>query len=151
MSAYPPRFWCRAENPAAKIRFMDAADEIWNRAAVNGGGSDPGLGDLALTSVLRLHNLIMSGGLLDAVERTTPEQLEAAQAGYRWLRLDPAADVVAMVQQEVGAGALDDDDRAEVLEVRADDEYGQAIPGDQTLVDAFRTRLAEAPDAFTSV
>jgi hypothetical protein len=92
----------------------------------------------------------MSGGLLDAVERTTPEQLEAAQAGFRWLRLDPAADVVAMVQQEVDAGVLDDD-RAEALEVRADDEYGRAIPGDQTLVDAFRTRLAEAPDAFTSV
>jgi hypothetical protein len=56
-----------------------------------------------------------------------------------------------MVQQEVDAGALDDDDRAEALEVRADDEYGRAIPGDRTLVDAFRTRLAEDPDAFTSV
>jgi len=93
----------------------------------------------------------MIGGLLDAVEHLTSEQLEAAQAGYHWLRLDPAADVVAMVQQEVDAGALDDDDRAEALEVRADDEYGRAIPGDQTLVDAFLTRLAEDPDAFTSV
>ncbi|WP_405069706.1 hypothetical protein OG558_08430 [Kribbella sp. NBC_01510] len=130
---------------------MDAADEIWNRAAINGGGLDPSLGDLALTSALRLHNLAMSGGLLDAVERMTPEQLEAAQSGYHWLRLDSAADVVAMVQQEMNAGALDDDDRAEDLEVRADDEYGRAIPGDQTLVDAFRTRLDEDPDAFTPV
>jgi len=130
---------------------MDAADEIWNRAAMNGGGPDPSLGDLALTSVLRLHNLAMSGGLLDAVERMTPEQLETAQAGYHWLRLDPAADVVAMVQQEIDAGALDDDDRAEALEVRADDEYGRAIPRDQTLVDAFRTRLAEEPHAFAPV
>jgi hypothetical protein len=127
---------------------MDAADEIWNRAALNSGGPDPSRGDLALSSVLRLHSLAMSGGLLDAVERMTPEQLEAAQAGYHWLGLDPAADVVAMVQQEVNAGALDDDDRAEDLEVRADDEYGRAVSSDQTLVDAFRTRLAEEPDAF---
>jgi hypothetical protein len=39
------------------------------------------------------------------------------------LRLDPAADVLAMVRQEVNAGALDDDDGAEALELRADDEY----------------------------
>lgn len=130
---------------------MDAAGEIWNRAAMYGGGLRPSLGDLALAAVLRLHNLAMSGGLLDAVERMTLEQLDAAQAGYHWLRLDPAADVVAMVRREIDAGALDDDDRAGALEMRADDEYGRVVPGDQTLVDAFRTRLAEDPDAFTSV
>jgi hypothetical protein len=127
---------------------MDAADEIWNRATMNGGDPAPSRGDLALTAVLRLHSLAMSGGLLDAVERITPEQLAAALAGYHWLGLDQAADVVAMVQQEIDAGALDEEDRAEALEVRADDEYGRAIPSDQTLVDAFRTRLADQPDAF---
>ncbi|GAB3936477.1 hypothetical protein GCM10029976_048220 [Kribbella albertanoniae] len=35
----------------------------------------------------------------------------------------------------------------DALEVRADDEYGRAIPRDQTLVDAFR--LAESPGAFS--
>jgi hypothetical protein len=90
----------------------------------------------------------MSGGLLDAVERLTPEQLEAAQSGYRWLRLKPAADVVAVVQREVAAGTPDDD-RTEALELRADDEYGRAIPSDQTLLHAFRTRLAQEPDSFT--
>lgn len=127
---------------------MDAADEIWNRSAMNGGGPDPSRGDLALTAVLGLHSLAMSGGLLDAVERVTPEQLAAAVEGYQWLGLDQAAEVVAMVRQEMDAGALDDNDRAEALEVRADDEYARAIPRDQTLIDAFRTRLAEVPDAF---
>jgi hypothetical protein len=47
--------------------------------------------------------------------------------------------------------ALDDDDRAEALEARADDEYGRAIPRDQTLVDRSAPRLAEDPDAFNSV
>ena len=130
---------------------MDAADEIWNRAAMNGGGTEPRQGDRALSDVLDLHNLAMSGGLLDAVERMTPEQLSAAQAGYRWLKLDPAAEVVAMVRREVDAGVLDDDDRAEALERHADDEYGLVIPSDQTLVDAFHVRLAQEPDAFMPV
>jgi hypothetical protein len=56
-----------------------------------------------------------------------------------------------MVQREMDAGALDDDDRAEALEVRADDEYGRAIPRDQTLVDAFRTPTRRGLDAFNSV
>ena len=81
------------------------------------------------------------------MERVTPEQLAAALAGYHWLGLDQAAEVVAMVQQEMDAGALDAD-RAEALEVRADDEYRRAIPREQTLLDAFRTRLADHPDAF---
>lgn len=130
---------------------MDAADEIWNRAAMDDGGAEPRQGDSSLSSVLAVHNLAMSGGLLDAVERLSPQRLEAAQAGYRWLRLDPAAEVVETVRREVDAGALEDDDRAEALELRADDEYGRAIPTDETLVEAFRTRLAEEPDAFASV
>lgn len=139
------------ERAVCKDWLMNAADEIWNRAAMNGGGPEPRQGDVALSSVLDLHNLAMSGGLLDAVERLTPVQLEAAQTGYRWLRLEPAADVVAMVRREVDAGALDDDDRAGDLELRAEDKYGQAIPTDQTLVDAFRTRLAEEPNSFALV
>src|SRR6478672_11086282 len=47
----------------------DLGDAIWNRAALHGGGSRPRYGDAALSAVLRLHNLVMSGGLLDAVER----------------------------------------------------------------------------------
>lgn len=54
---------------------------------MTGGGPDPRQGDVALSSVLDVHNLAMSGGLLDAVQRSTYEQLDAAQTGYRWLRL----------------------------------------------------------------
>lgn len=127
---------------------MDAVDEVWNRAAMSGGGPDPHNGDAALVAVLALHNMAMSGGLLSAVEQATPDRLDAAEAGFRWLRLDAAAGVVAMVRREVEAGALDDDERAEELEGRADGEYGRVVPTDQTLVDAFRARFAEEPQAF---
>ena len=130
---------------------MGAADEIWNRAATTGGGPEPRPGDLALASALGVHNLAMSGGLLDAVERSSPDQLDAADAGFRWLRMAAAADVVAIVRREVQAGVLDDDQRAEALELRADDEYADVVPTDQTLVDAFEARLAEEPGAFASL
>lgn len=86
---------------------METADKIWNRAATSNGGTAPRMGDAALSSVLDLHNLAMSGGLVDAVERLTAEQLEAAQAGNRWLRLEPAAEVIATVRREIEAGALE--------------------------------------------
>lgn len=130
---------------------MDVADEIWNRAAMNGGGSEPLPGDAALAWVLGVHNLAMSGGLLDAVERSPSPDLDAAEAGFRWLRLEAAADVIAMVRREIDTGALDDDDRAEALEGRADDEYAQFVPADQTLVEAFRVRYSEDPSAFAPV
>lgn len=66
---------------------MEPSDEVWNRATMAAGGLDPGDGDIAIASVLALHSLAMNGGLLDAVERLSPEQLAAADAGFRWLRL----------------------------------------------------------------
>jgi hypothetical protein len=95
--------------------------------------------------------MAMSGGLLNAVEQAAPDELEAAEAGFRWLRLEAAADVVAMVRREIETGALDDDDRADALEGRADDEYVRVVSTDQALVDAFRTRLAKNPAAFAPV
>jgi len=38
---------------------MDAADELWNRAASSGGGVELSSGDLALSAVLNLHGLAM--------------------------------------------------------------------------------------------
>jgi hypothetical protein len=130
---------------------MDAAHEVWNRAAMSSGGPAPRQGDASLASVLGVHSLAMSGGLLNAVEQATPDQLDAAEAGYRWLQLDAAADVIGMVRREIETGALDDDDRADALEGHADDEYGQVVPTDQTLVDAFQARWIEVPDAFAAV
>lgn len=130
---------------------MNVADEVWDRAATTGGGPDARRGDTLLASVLAVHNLTMNGGLLNSVDQAPPEQLEAAEAGYRWLHLDAAADVVATVRREVETGALDDDDRADALEVRADEEYAAVVPTDQTLVDAFLKRWREDPEAFAPV
>lgn len=130
------------------MTLVTTADDVWNRAAMERGGPEPREGDIAVSALLVVHSQAMSGGLLSAVEEAEPDELDAAEAGYRWLGLDAAAEVVAMVREEVEAGALDDDDRADQLEVEADEAYDRVVPTDQTLVDAFETRFAEAPEAF---
>lgn len=47
---------------------VDAADLIWNRAALEGGGASPGPGDFTLADALAFHGLVMNGGALDAAE-----------------------------------------------------------------------------------
>jgi hypothetical protein len=129
---------------------VTSADEIWNRAAMQRGGPAPRSGDLALAAALSLHSLAMSGGLVDAIERLGTEELDAAESGYRWLGLDPAAEAVAIVRSEIGNGALDDDEREESLERRADEAYTQAIPSDEALMDAFQAKFSDDPQGFAS-
>ena len=130
---------------------MDEADQIWNRAATGDGGPQSRVGDRALTSVLRLHSLAMSGGMLDAVERLTDAQLDEAEVGYRWLRLDGAAEVVAYVRREIASGAVDDDARTEALERRVDADYRRVIPTDSTIETVYRELLDELPEAFATL
>jgi hypothetical protein len=73
-----------AEQPAP----ADPADVIWNRAALDAGGPCPRHGDAALSAVLGLHGLAMSGGLLDAVERgqtpnSTPQNADTPGLAIR--------------------------------------------------------------------
>lgn len=126
---------------------MELADEIWNRAAMEDGGPTARHGDVHLAAVIGTHGLIVSGGLLDAVERLTPEQLANAEAGYRWLGLKAAADAIVMVREAMAGGALSDDAVA-ALEERADEEYAEAISSDEAIVDAFGSRFEAGPQAF---
>lgn len=103
-----------------------------------------------MSSALRLHSLAMSGGLLDAIERSESDELDAAQRGFRWLRLDAAAVLIAAIRAKIDDGALDDDGRAEALDQRADAAYGEVVPVDQAIFDAFLGRFAEEPSAFTT-
>jgi hypothetical protein len=130
---------------------MDVADDIWNRAALESGGPAPGEGDTALAAALRLHSSAMTGGVLDAVQHMSDEELDAAEAGYRWLHVPAASEAIAAVRRAIADGALDDQDRTNALELSADDHYDEAIENDAALDNAFRARLRTNPDAFSSV
>ncbi|WP_457252332.1 hypothetical protein [Pedococcus sp. P5_B7] len=129
----------------------ELADTIWNRAALEAGGSTPGEGDKALAAALRLHSSAMSDGVLDAVQSMTDEELDAAEAGYRWLHVPAASEAIAAVRRAIAEGALDDPDRASALDLSSDDHYDAAIEDDAALDNAFRARLSTDPDAFAAV
>ena len=130
---------------------MDVADTIWNRAALESGGASPGEGDKALAAALRLHSSAMSDGVLDAVQNMTDEELDAAEAGYRWLHVPAASEAIATVRRAIAEGALDDPDKASALDLSSDDHYDEAIEDDAALDSAFRARLSTDPDAFAAV
>jgi hypothetical protein len=55
---------------------------------------------------LVFHGLAMSGGVLDAVERTSAD-LSRVEDAYRWLGLWQIAVLLESVRHEIAAGALD--------------------------------------------
>ena len=128
---------------------MDTGDRIWNRAAMQGGGDKPAVGDRALADALSFHSLTMSGGVLDAVERS--DNLTAVEDGFRWLGLDRIAELLASVRHDTEAGALDDEDRKETLEQEADERYNALLTSDADLEAAFRRCLEESPTAFAEL
>ena len=128
---------------------MDTSDRIWNRAAMQGGGDKPAVGDRALADALSFHSQTMSGGVLDAVERS--DNLSAVEDGFRWLGLDGIAELLASVGHGTEAGALDDEDREETLEQEADERYNALLTSDADLEAAFRRRLEESPTAFAEL
>ncbi len=126
---------------------LDEADLIWNRtAALGNSGGSPRAGDTALATALAFHGLAMSGGVLDAVERTSAA-INQAEAAFRWLGLESIAALLASIQQDVTAGTLEDD-QAEALEREAGERYNAILPSDAILEAAFRARLQEDRTAF---
>jgi hypothetical protein len=118
---------------------------------LEGGGASPGRGDVALGAALAFHGLVMNGGALDAVERASEGDLARAMAGFRWLRLEPVADLLASVRTDIDSGALDDPERADALELAADSRYQALLSSEYALLAAFRDRLIDDPHAFSAV
>jgi hypothetical protein len=124
----------------------DQSDEVWNRAAMHGGGPTAREGDQALASLLRLHNEAMSSGLLHAVTGgLTRGEFDRALDGYRYFGLGEAATVAESVLNDAFHAA---DDEQDELEADADRRYASVVPDDSTLVQAFRVKLAAAPESF---
>ena len=138
---------------------MDEADQIWNRAC------DPfplldEAGDRALQAVLFVHGQVMNGGVASAVEYRSPDEIEAAIAGFGYFGRNeigqvlrealevafPAGAVADVEEREQHMLALDQAtwERLEQLE-RA---YNALVPSDQVLEDMFRQRLRESPRDF---
>mgnify|MGYP007114256039 CR=1 FL=1 len=125
--------------------MLTDADLIWNRAAIEDGGPAPSAGDRSLACLLLAHGLVMSGGVLHAVECLESAELIAAQAGYRYFNLIPVAELLTRARTK-----CDDDDPGS-QEPLLDAEYATLIPDDAFLVERFEQRLRSHPDDFSSL
>jgi hypothetical protein len=85
---------------------MTNADEVWNRAALEGGGPEPREGDVALATLLRAHGLAMNGGVLRFV--AVPREERVSLLTFSWwfthddlLRRDGIDRVVRALESEI--------------------------------------------------
>jgi hypothetical protein len=108
------------------------------------GGWQPRKGDAALSALLSIHSLAMSGGLLDAIERHSHEEIEEALSGFRYFGLDDAAAVVVSIAEQAAGVDID----TEQLEAEANDRYAVAVPDDETLAARFERVFRERRDDF---
>lgn len=115
---------------------LTAADRIWNRAAMESGGDHPGEGDQALAALLLAHGMVMTGGVEHALESLSPEEMEAAIAGYRYFALAE----VARLLEDAALQKMDLED--------ADQRYDQLVPDDGVLVEQFQVIYARSGNAF---
>lgn len=115
-------------------------DQIWKRAAMNGGGTRPGKADIALASLLRMHGMIMSGGIEHALAALSPQQFKAGVEGYRYFGLLGAAIVMeqARIKRITKNSELD----------QFNENYKILVPGDNALFRAFQVKLLASPEAF---
>jgi hypothetical protein len=119
------------------------ATRVWNRAATEGGGPDPGTGDEMLTALLLAHGQIESGGVLNAFDVLSPDQVAEAVRGYRYFGLTDAA---AFLEREA---AVPEDDRADEDEARLDKTYNEdLVPTDSVFDEPLARRLSESPGDF---
>ena len=115
-------------------------DIIWNRACLHSGGTSPLEGDLALADLLQAHGMVMNGGVVHALESLDAQARSRAAAAFRYFGLPCGAEVFTQDWDETGE-----------TEERLDRMYEAAIPDDQAIEHAFRSKLATCPEAFAPI
>ena len=128
---------------------LSLADQVWNRAALERGGSAPREADVALSAMLSIHNLAMNGGLLHSVEGHAERDLDRGITSYEYFGLSDAAAVVAWVRSEAARLDLDADvEAAEHVDFEANRRYADVVPDDSTLATRFEEHFARHPEAY---
>ena len=119
------------------------ADFIWDRALLDGGGTLPRTGDLALSRLLQAHGLAMNGGVFHAVELLAGERLVGAKEGYRFFGYPQVANLFERARHVFSTGR-DIGSHEQIF----DNEYSRHIPDDSALVARFEACLHSHPEDF---
>ena len=117
---------------------LSETDQIWNRAAMDNGGSSPSQGDRALSALLLLHGMVMNGGVEHATESLSPDEFTAGIEGFRYFGFTE-------VSKLLGSAVTADETEFDQL----DQQYWNHIPSDSTIVHAFESQLHSSPQSFS--
>ena len=121
---------------------QEVSNRIWNRALGEAGAARRA-GDMALRALLVFHSEAMHAGVLYALRSLSPEQLTAAQDGYRFFGFDAVADLIASPVDE------DEDlDESDVRESELDNAYDAVVPLDGTITRAFEAHRLSHPELY---
>ena len=112
---------------------------IWNRAALSVGSEVWLAGDRRLCATLRMHGLIMNGGVLHALRGLAPKEAEESRDAYRAFGLE----AIAALLSNAEAGQLD--------EASADRQYEAVVGDDSVLEEAFLRDRAKHPEHYGAV
>jgi hypothetical protein len=122
---------------------LSAKDLVWNRAAVDGGGANARAGDRALADALKVHGLVMNGGVHHAVEVAGEVEVQAAAAGFEYFGLHAIGEVLLRVQSDPRLREL-----SEATEEEANRLYWAVLPDDGELVARFERKFRNEPADF---
>ena len=117
---------------------------VWDRACVGDPNRFELPGDRALASMLRMHGLIMNGGLHHALDVLTDEELAAALAGFKYFEIEAVLEIIEKVLADPSLREWSDINERTVNEL-----YFSVSADDELLVEAFDKRYAISPDDFT--
>ncbi len=121
-------------------------DQVWNRACMEAGGDTPQVGDLALSSMIQAHGLIMNGGVHHAIDTLSPAELESAAQGFAYFGLGEAGRFLADLPTDPTLAEWTDG-----TESVANDTYNQVVPDDEYLSRHFRAIIQTRPDDFAPI
>jgi hypothetical protein len=121
---------------------MNEDELIWNRACGR-MGPEAGVGDRALSALLRAHGLSMNGGVLHAVECLSASEIEQAASRYRFFGFNAAASLLLGARRILESGQ----DLAD-HEALLDRDYHRLIPDDASLYARFEEHRRSHPRDF---
>jgi len=125
---------------------LEPKERIWNRACLLGGGTNPGMGDRALADALKIHGLVMNGGVHHAVECVGPAEVRAAASGFEYFGLRTIAELLREVTSDSKLHDWNEDTEAE-----ANRRYWEMLPNDDVLAARFAELFQSRPGDFASL
>jgi hypothetical protein len=125
---------------------VEPKERVWNRACLLDGGTNPGVGDRALADALKIHGLVMNGGVHHAVETAAAAEVKAAMTGFEYFGLLTIAELLREVLSDSRLREWNED-----TEAQANRRYWELLPNDDELVARFELLFHSRPEDFAGL